>query len=706
MQRHERIDSERLTLVLAADGTQPPTLIYFGKRLPDAQDLTELESSQAIGWRESTPDMQPPQNILPTNGWGWMGEPALRVHGMDTPTPIRWSSCEMRRHDKEIKIALHADIPGVLVNLNWALDAMTGILSARATIENTGKEVLHLSQLASLYLPVSPQMSEIIAFEGDWSRELQPSRFTAPPGLWRRLNRTGRTGFAGSTFLTLEPDAGDFSGAVTAVHLAWSGNHELTVETLPDGRRAMIASALLDDGEVILAPGETFAAPCAYVSKSLDGFNGVSDAFHPFVRDNILPATAHGARKVHFNSWESVGFEFNEAELLDLADSCAAIGVERFVLDDGWFKGRRNDTTSLGDWSVDAGLFPTGLHPLIKRVHDLGMDFGLWVEPEMVSPDSDLYREHPDWCIHAPGDQRPTMRNQLWLDIARDDVRSHLFNQLDTLLRTYDIAYLKWDCNRFQFPAMAAGRPGSSATVKATYDLLDRLKDAHPKTEIESCASGGARIDLEILKRTSRVWPSDTTDAIERLRIQRWNGLVLPPEILGAHVGPYPNPITGRKLGMDFRARVAMFGHMGVEVDPRTLSDLERSSLTHHIALYKQHRDLIHSGRMIFWALPDGGDARAVISNDRTEALVLACQTAVAENGLSAPLTIPGLDSAATYRVRLVEPWPAVVARLTEQLIGLKDGLTFRGAALTSVGLRLPLSDPETAWLIHIQRAG
>lgn len=691
--------------MLGDNGANAPRLLYFGARLPDTQDLTELELAQAVGWRESTPDSPVVQTIFPTNGWGWMGEPALRTYAPDAPSPVSWSTCRMESTDGQIRTELQAEPLGLNIELVWVLDPETDVLSAHTTLRNTGKRSLHLAELASIYLPIPAHLTQVLAFDGDWSRELAPTRFTAPPGLWRRTNRTGRTGFAGATFATLEPDAGDISGRVTAVHLAWSGNHRLTVETLPDGSRAMIAGAMLDDGEVTLEPEETFSAPVAYVCTTVNGLNGVSDAFHPFVRSQILPTEASQTRKVHFNTWESVGFDFDEAELFELAECCAKIGIERFVLDDGWFSGRRSDLSSLGDWTVDTTLFPGGLHPLIDRVKALGMDFGLWVEPEMVSPDSALYRDHPDWCVHAPGDDRPTMRNQLWLDLARSEVREHVFGQIDELLREHDIAYLKWDCNRFQFPSMSAGKIGASANVRSVYELLDQLRDAHPHVEIESCASGGARIDLEILKRTSRIWPSDTTDAIERLRIQRWNGLLLPPEAIGAHVGPSPNPITGRSLSMDFRARVALFGHFGVEVDPRTLSGPDRDSLTDHIALYKQHRERIHAGRMLFWKLAEGADARAVIAHDGSEALVLACQSEVGRRGVAAPVTFPGLDSESNYRVRLLEPWPSIANRRLEHLIGMKTGSLFSGAVLAETGLRLPLSDPETAWLIHIERA-
>lgn len=227
---------------------------------------------------------------------------------------------------------------------------------------------------------------------------------------------------------------------------------------------------------------------------------------------------------------------------MELADSAAALGIERFVLDDGWFEGRRDDTSSLGDWAPDSGLFPEGLTPLIRHVQGLGLDFGLWVEPEMVSPDSRLYREHPDWCLHLPGQPRPTQRSQLVLDLTRADVSDYLFGQIDALLAGNAIAYLKWDHNRDLFPLAGKGH----AQVQAHYALLDRIRATHPRVEIETCASGGGRVDFEILKRCNRYWASDNNDAVERLRINAGWFDFLPLAITGNHLGPSPNPITGR----------------------------------------------------------------------------------------------------------------------------------------------------------------
>ena len=701
MPRYERIDGGRTTFAIAADETGAPRLLHFGARLPDDIDLGEIDAASRTGPRESTPDTPIPPSLYPAAGMGWFGEPAISGVHDGGDGAMFWTATTIERRDQALVIHLADQRTLLSVKLTYAIDPDTGVLASRASICNDDDKVFRLQQAESLCLPLPSWATDILGLTGDWSREAQPFRMALSPGAWSQTNRTGRTGFPGSTFAVLDPSAGDHTGRVLAIHLAWSGNHRLLVETLPSGQCAAYAGIHLAPGEVDLGPGDVFDTPIAYACFSDHGLNGVSNAFHSFVRASILPPVANHVRRVHFNSWEAAYFSFDETSLKDLASAAASIGVERFVVDDGWFAGRQDDTSSLGDWRVDRQRFANGFTPLIEHVRTLGMDLGIWVEPEMVNPDSDLYRKHPDWCVHARSADRPTMRNQLWLDMSRSDVRDHLFEQLDRLLSANDIAYLKWDCNRFQFPAVSAGIPAAARITRGTYALMDRLRAAHPEVEIESCASGGGRIDLEILKRASRVWPSDSTDAIERVRIQRWANLILPLETIGAHVGPSPNPITGRELPMAFRARVAMFGHLGVEMDPRKLNANDRETLAAHIELYKQFRGLLHSGRLLRWRSDDGADAAICVSHTADEALALICRTQVASCAETAPIRFPGLDQAASYRVTLLDPWPAVAKRRLHDAQAWLGGRTFFARALQETGLRLPLADPQTAWLIH-----
>jgi alpha-galactosidase len=461
----------------------------------------------------------------------------------------------------------------------------------------------------------------------------------------------------------------------------------------------------LTPGELTLAPGESYEAPEAMLAVTTRGFEGVRRAHHAHARATA-PAM-RGPRRVHFNSWEAVYFDFDMGRLRTLADAAAALGAERFVLDDGWFERRRDATTSLGDWRPDRARFPEGLAPLIAHVEACGMDFGLWVEPEMASPQSDILREHPDWALGAGEGDRLTQRGQFVLDLTRADVSDHLFQTLHALLSENRIAYLKWDHNRELFPAVSQGRPAGRAQTLGYYALLDRLRAAHPHVEIESCASGGGRIDFGVLTRAARVWASDNTDAVERRRIQSDLSIFVPLERIGAHVGANPNPSTGRSQSMLLRARIAMFAHMGVEADPAKLSAQEREALSHHIALYKAHRALIHDGDLHVYA-GDDPDVRIwlCVAKDRSEGIGLASRIEQARGLVSAPVRLAGLDPAATYAVDLLRPWPEPARRMLADAAAWRSARTFSGEMLEAVGLPLPLVHPETAWLFHLKRTG
>ncbi|HQN52708.1 MAG TPA: alpha-galactosidase, partial [Phenylobacterium sp.] len=338
------------------------------------------------------------------------------------------------------------------------------------------------------------------------------------------------------------------TGEVTGAHLAWSGDARMLAERLRDGRIQLQGGELFLPGEVSLAPGETYDTPILYAARSGAGLNGLSDRFHPFVREVILGGRLKAKpRPVHFNTWEAVYFRHDLTELKALADLAAEVGAERFILDDGWFKGRNDDTTSLGDWIPDAAKYPNGLTPLIDRVRGLGLEFGLWVEPEMANLDSDLVRAHPDWLLHVDDRAQPVGRGQYVLDLTRPEVADHLFARLDALLAQHEIGYLKWDMNRDLTHAASRGRPASRRQTLAVYALIDRLRAAHPDVEIESCASGGGRADFEILKRTDRIWTSDCNDPVERQTIQQGFSIFFPPEVMGAHVGPAASHTTARR---------------------------------------------------------------------------------------------------------------------------------------------------------------
>lgn len=695
-----RLDGEALTLVFALAKGGAADVVYCGARLPEGEDLAMIAAAAARARHESQPDVPPVPGLLPEGKAGWSGLPAVRLseRGEDAfvqcATDFRLAGWELR--PGELDLTFTDELLGAHIAQSWRIGA-SGMVCTQAAITNRGGRRLVLDRLSALALPIPRRFTHLTSFTGRWAGEMQEhSRPIAPEG-FARTSVAGKPGFAGGNWLILEDPS---SGEVLGAHLAWSGDHDTRIDPdmagSADGRAVLQTGASWDGGEVDLRHGLSHTTPTAMFALAPDR-SALAQRFHDYARAAVLPGRkVWGLRKVHLNSWEALGFKLSEAGLMRLADDAAAIGVERFVLDDGWFSGRRDDTTSLGDWHVSPEVFPRGLAPLIARVHALGMDFGLWVEPEMVSPDSDLARAHPDWCLHTPGRHRPTMRGQWALDMAREDVREYLFSRLDALLRENAIAYLKWDHNRDLFPSA----PGQT---EGFYALLDALRAAHPEVEIESCSSGGGRIDFGVLSRVHRVWPSDNNDAIERLRIMPAWSQFLPLEVLGSHVGPSPNPITGRRLGIDFRAKVAVFGHMGVETDPARMTEAEREVLAAHIALYKHWREVLHQGQLHRLSHPDPNVAAMMVTH-QGRALALAAQTAFSPVFDAAPLRLAGLDPEALYRVRLPEPWPAKARHYLAAPDRWREGLTLSGTALMTQGLALPLTHPETAWIIALER--
>jgi len=692
-----RLDGERLTLVFALEAGGGADCAYLGARLPKGEDLAMLAAATARARHESQPDVPPVPGLLPENKAGWSGTPALELRrgGVRIETDCRlnrWATGPQAAH-----FMFHDRSTGIDVGVRWVIGA-GDVVTVGLTLANTGKEPIAVQRLAALALPVPARFTELTRYSGRWAGEMQEHRRTIAPDGLAHESATGKPGLSGANWLLLHAGA-----EVLGAHLGWSGDHWLALEPdaqgAGDGRAMLLMGPALDAGEIVLEPGDNVAGPQAVLALAPDR-SALAQTFHGFLRKAVLPARAEWTpRKVHLNSWEALGFDLSEPGLVALAESAAALGIERFVLDDGWFGGRRDDRTSLGDWFVSPDVFPNGLAPLIARVHELGMDFGLWVEPEMVSPDSDLYHAHPDWCLHVEGRERPTMRGQLALDMTRAEVQEYLFERLDALLRDHAIAYLKWDHNRDLFPA------GGKRFIQTFgfYALLHRLRAAHPHVEIESCASGGGRIDFGVLSRVHRVWPSDNNDAIERLRIIPAWSQFLPLEVLGSHVGPSPNPITGRRLTMDFRAKVAVFGHMGVEADPARMTDTERECLAAHIVLYKAWRGVLHSGNLHRLTHPDANITGMMVTH-ADKALALVAQTAFSPVFDAAPVRLAGLEPEARYRVTLPEPWPPRAKHYLANPDAWREGLVLSGTALMTQGLALPLTHPETAWLVALER--
>src|SRR3954452_21221792 len=512
-----------VSVVLDARGPQLPAVVHWGPALGDIDEraLAELAlaaTPQPIGFSVDAPVRV---SMVPEQSAGWLGTPGLSGHrdGRAWSPAFRVTGRRLQQRDAAEAFVTDAHDADAELDLTLELELHAGgVLRTRATLTNAGADGYWLEHL-TLFLPVPAETAELLDFTGHHLRERSPQRTAFTHGLRVRENRTGRTGYDAAHVLCAGVAGfGNRGGRVWGVHTAFSGGARTIAERTFHGYSALGGGELLLPGEVCLARGESYTTPWLYGSVG-DGLDELAGRFHTYLRSRARHPSS--PRPVVVNTWEAVYFDQNLDRLTELARAAAAVGAERFVLDDGWFGSRRDDTSGLGDWVVSPQVWPDGLGPLIDVVRGLGMDFGLWVEPEMVNPDSDLARAHPEW-IMGPGGRLPgSARFQQVLDLANPEAYDHVLGRLDALLHENAISYLKWDHNRDLVEAghPGTGRGGVHDQTMALYRLLDELRARHPEVEIESCSSGGGRVDLEVLQRTDRVWASDCIDAHERVAI-------------------------------------------------------------------------------------------------------------------------------------------------------------------------------------------
>ncbi|WP_199721613.1 alpha-galactosidase [Cellulomonas rhizosphaerae] len=672
-----------VSAVIDARGTGVPRVVHWGRDLGDLpdEDLAALAAATVPAVPPSSVDHPLAVSLVPTLASGWSGRPAVAVHRPGAPLDLDLRSAG--------GFATLDAAAGVAVETEVELTPQ-GVLRLRQIVSNVGSAPLAVDS-AAVVVPVPDRAREVLDFSGLWSHERRPQRHRPPHGVWSRESRHGRPGHDDALLLTVGvPGFGFRHGEVWAAHVAWSGDSVSWLERSSLGVSVLGGGELLAPGEVTLAPGESYTGPWTVLVWSDAGLDGLSDRLHAWIRSW---SAIDRPRPLVLNTWEAVYFDHSLERLEPLVDAAAAVGVERFVLDDGWFRGRGDDTRALGDWFVDADKWPDGLTPLIERVTGAGMEFGLWVEPEMVNPDSDLAREHPEWLVGAG-----TWRHQRVLDLTQPAAFDHVRDRLDALLSEYPIAYLKWDHNR---DLLASGAHGQT---RALYRLLAALRADHTTVEIESCASGGARIDLGILPLVDRVWTSDTNDPLERQSIQRWTGLVIPPEYLGSHLGAARAHTTGRTATLSFRLVTALFGHAGIEWDLTRASADELAAVTRWTALYRSSRALLHGGVVV---RGDSSDpawiTHGVVAPDRSEALFAVVALGTAEGALPPAVRLPGLDPERSYRVTVVDVGAEPTVVQPRPPAWWPGGVTASGRVLAEVGFAAPLLAPENAVLLRCE---
>jgi alpha-galactosidase len=703
--RYLVLQGTKSTIILETASDRAPIWRYWGSRLPTGTlPPTVLDDERAVP--TFSLDKNVPPTLFPTFGVGWFGGPALLAHRQSKSFAQDFSRVEIlwTRANEAIVVSLFDDVAKIKVDISLDLSPATDVLTCQTNLTNLGDTSLEISWLAAACLPIPGQAHRVRYYTGRHNHEFVLCEDTLSRATWLRENRRGLTSHdcVPAAVVTCEGST-DHTGPAYGAQLAWSGNHVQRLDFNDDGSYQWQWGEYLAPGELVVAAGKSIETPAVLATFSPSGLNGIAQNFHAAIRSRMVwPGGSMKPRPVHLNTWEGVYFGLEQNALMEMARGAADLGIERFVLDDGWFHARRDDRAGLGDWWVDLDVFPDGLLPLAQHVTDLGMEFGLWVEPEMVNPDSDLFRAHPDWALQIEGRPRLTARNQLVLDLANPDVFDYLLGRLGKLLNELPISYLKWDHNRDLTTAAHGGSPAYRAQVQAAYRLFDAIRTSWPDVEIEACSGGGGRIDAGIIRHTHRFWTSDCIDAVSRVSIQRGFLQFFPPEVMGSHIGTSPAHTTGRQQAMDFRASVALGGHLGIELDPRSLSPSHKDKVRAWVQTYKQLRSTLLGGKV--WQGQSDDSIVWQAQGHAHECVVSVFRTTPSALRFPPTLKLPFLDQGATYQVESVGPDNAVKPSDSALFQALKTApVTISGAWLVQNGLALPHMNAEAAIILKIR---
>src|SRR5271156_342627 len=696
-----RMDAAGVSYVFGVNQSGGLQTLYWGKRLRASDPFPEAHADPG------TSGFDLPVNATPQEFSGWGGGlvvvPDLKITFPDGNRDLVLHYVSHVVRDNVLTITLKDISRDVFVDLRYEMNSETGILARSASVENRTHEPFTIEQMfaATWNLPASSDY-QLRYLTGRWAGEWNLQQGALHPGKVVLESRRGSTGDEANPWFAIErgtqPDQN--VGDVWFGALGWSGSWQINIETDWANRPRVTGGYTPFDFTYVLTPGQSLETPKFYGGYSNAGIGGASRLLHRFELDSIVPGAPHRRlRPVLYNSWEATGFDVNEAGQEALAEKAASIGVERFVMDDGWFGERKDDHAGLGDWYVNPRKFPQGLRPLIDKVHSLGMDFGLWVEPEMVNPDSDLYRKHPDWVLNFTGRPRSEGRNQLMLNLARPDVREYVFQFLDKLLNENDIAFLKWDYNRnWSEPGWPAVAPEDQKKVyvdyvQNLYSILAELRAKHPRVEIEGCSGGGSRVDLGILRYSDEVWPSDNTDAFDRLLIQDGFTYAYAPGVMMAWVTDSPSWVNQRTLSLEYRFLSSMQGSLGIGANLNNRKPEDFVTAKKMVAQYKQIRETVQRGSLYRLISPQNGSEHSVpvsVSQGQQKAEVFAFLHSSHEQYPFPRVLLRGLKPDAMYKVApldgaLSEGTPAVASGIywMQRGVDLDMSGDFQGAAFT-----------------------
>ncbi|MEP6638632.1 MAG: alpha-galactosidase [Chloroflexota bacterium] len=677
--RQFHLHNGRFSVVLRVFEDGSIGALHLGAPLPPGRSYRHLGPDPFDGFHGRVGDPIP--FLYPTSGLGDFRVPALVAVGADGSgsVALRYVGHVIEpgkpaidplpgtyvEHDGEadtLTLRLADAVPGLEADLRLTMFADRPVIARSATIRaTTAALTLHTAMSLSLDLPDSTWT--LVHLSGAWAREAHVIDHPLVPGRFAISSSRGATGAQHNPFLALRrPSTDEVTGEAIGCSLVYSGNFLAEAEVGAFGTTRVRLGIEPDTFAWRLEPGTSFTTPEAVVAWSDAGLGGLTHAFHDLFGSRLARGRWRDRpRPVLINNWEGTYFDFDADRIIEMARASRDLGIELFVLDDGWFGHRDADDSSLGDWTVDRRKLPDGLDGLGRRVTALGLDFGIWIEPEMVSADSDLFRAHPDWAIGIPGRPRTESRQQLVLDMGRPEVVDHLANVLGEVLAMAPITYVKWDMNRNITEPYGLSLPPERQGeffhryILGTYELCRRLTTRFPDILFESCASGGGRFDPGMLAFAPQTWTSDDTDAMERLAIQWGTSLVYPPSAIATHVSAVPNHQTGRRTPFDTRAAVAFFGVFGYELDPLHLDQGDRAAVRDQIAFYVRHRETFQYGRFHRLESPFAGDrdrvSWAVVTPDRTSAIVGVYQLLNRPSPELRRVRVRGLETDAVYRV-------------------------------------------------------
>lgn len=681
-----RLDTKKTSYVIGiVDREGFVAHVYYGKRLKEA-DLVYLTR---IGEGPFTPESNERDRLsfydcfpmeYPTHGIGDFRESALRVtdaggHSAAKLTyaghriyagkkkleglPATWGN---ETDTETLELTLKDEVLGLTVVLSYSVFADTDAIVRHTLVRNESRETMRLTKVMSASLDMDNREYDKLVLYGSWARERHMDRTAIAYGIHSNRSLRGEGGHQEHAFTAwMEKTTGQNQGEVYGMDLIYSGNFRTLIERNQFDTLRIMTGIHPEDFTWELLPGAEFQSPEAVLVYSSEGIGGMSRCFHDLYRGHLIRgAYADKKRPVLINNWEATYFNFNTEKLLQIAKEASGLGIEMLVMDDGWFGNRYDDNRALGDWFVNEEKLPGGLKYLVDEVNRLGMKFGIWFEPEMISPDSELYREHPDWALQIPGRTAGLARNQYVLDISRTEVADYIFERMAAVLHSANVEYVKWDMNRPLSDVGSAALPKERQGevfhryVLGVYRLQERLLQEFPNLLLENCSGGGARFDAGMLYYSPQIWCSDDTDAVERLEIQEGTALIYPLSTMGAHVSDCPNHTVGRTTPFTTRGHVALAGTFGYELDVTKISEEDRSRIPEQIAEYHRYHELIRRGdyyRLASYRENHAFDCYMVAAKDGSEALVTAVFVRRSPNTRSRNVRLLGLNPEKTYRL-------------------------------------------------------